>query len=446
MPPRSLFAVHFPCRWIIVCCVVVAACGCGRKIVEVEEISLESSGVEIRDVSHAHLADQWPMWRGPSENGVAPLQEPTTEWDAATNIRWMTDIPGRGHSSPVVVGDLVILTTAIDDQQKQIVLGYDRATGQQRFATTVHEGGFPDAREVHRKASNANNTVACDGTRIYSVFFNSGRIIATTLDMAGKIAWQKELGPFRSRFGFAPSPVLYKSLVIYAADNVGGGYIVALDAETGQVAWRVARPAINSHSSPLIARVGGRDQLLIPGCNQVVSYDPQTGKQLWSAAETSETTCGTMVALDDMVFAAGGYPNAQTVALSADGRKVWENRTKVYEPSLLAVDGHLYAVADNGIAYCWSARDGTERWKKRLGGGFSSSPVYCNGRIYVSNLAGRHFVFAANPERFESIATNTLGDDCYASPAIVDGHIFTRIGFSTGTQRQERLVCIADAE
>ncbi|GIW99236.1 MAG: serine/threonine protein kinase [Pirellulaceae bacterium] len=430
---------------LVLSLVLAATAGCTRRTF-VDEVSVEASGVTVKDVSHDHLRDQWPMWRGPTNDGIAPEgQDPPTHWSTSENVRWVADVPGRGHASPVVVSDRVILATAIEPLEQQLVVAYARDTGDLVFQTLIHEGNFPRRNEVHQKASHANSTVACDGSRIYATFFHAGSITTTALDMEGNIVWRQDLGPFISKFGYAPSPLLYQSLVIVAADHSGGGFLVALDSETGRVAWRVARPPGASCSSPMIARIDGQDRIFLCGCDQVVAYDPHTGRRVWSANETTETTCGTMVAWNGMVYASGGYPRSQTVALSHDGVKLWDNRIKVYEPSLLVTDGHVYAISDNGIAYCWSATDGRERWKHRLGGNFSASPVLCNDKIFVSNLSGKHFVLAANPEEFQEIAVNSLGDDCYASPAIVGGDIFLRLGMGIGEQRREKLVCLRRA-
>jgi outer membrane protein assembly factor BamB len=421
-------------------------CGGGRgpgKLNSIDEVSVASSGVELREVeSQLSPSRDWPGWRGPSGNGIAAAASAPIRWSDSEGVRWSTSVPGRGHGSPIVVGDRILLATAIDSQAQQLVLAYDRKSGQELWQRIVHEGNFPDRKEVHTKGTNANSTLASNGKLAFISFFNNHGVIATALDLDGKIAWQTELGPFSSKFGYAPSPLLYKSLVIFAVDSWGGGYLVGVDAESGQVAWRVARPAKNSHSSPLIANVGGRDQLLISGCDQVCSYDPATGKQLWSTAGTSETTCGTMVVSKDHVFASGGYPDKQTICLTAEGKKVWDNRVNVYEPSLLAVDDLLFGVTDSGIAYCWSATDGRERWKARLGGNFSASPTYCNGNIYVSDLSGKTYVFAANGDSYQQVSLNRLGNDSYASPAITEGEIFLRVGFGSGGERQEKLIAI----
>jgi len=433
---------------IILVGILSLATGCGRgrgpgKVNRIDEVSLASSGVELREVvSPLSPTRDWPGWRGPSGNGIAAANSAPVRWSDSEGVRWSANVPGRGHGSPIVVGDRVLLATAIDGQAQQLVLAYDRESGQELWQRIVHEGNFPDRAEVHTKGTNANSTLASDGKLAFISFFNNARVTATALDMDGHIVWQTELGPFSSKFGYAPSPLLYKSLVIFAVDNWGGGYLVGVDAGSGQIAWRVGRPAKNSHSSPLIATVGGRDQLLIAGCDQVCSYDPATGKQLWSAAGTSETTCGTMVVSNDLVFASGGYPDKQTICLTADGKKVWDNRVNVYEPSLLAVDDLLFGVTDSGIAYCWSAPDGRERWKERLGGNFSASPTYCNGNVYVSDLSGKTYVFAANGERYQPVSLNRVGNDNYASPAIVEGEIFLRVGFGSGNERQEKLLAI----
>ncbi len=416
----------------------------GRGTSSVEEVTIAESGVSIQEGNLASLESQWATWRGPHGNGIATSDTAPVAWSESEGIAWQVDVPGRGHGSPIVVDDLVLLATARDTEQQQSIVAFDRQSGAQAWETIVHEGNFPSSSELHNKGTNANGTLASNGQLVFGGFFNDGKVWATALQLDGTTAWQTDLGEFVSIFGFAPSPVLYKSLVIYAVDHSGGGHITAVDSETGKVAWRIRRPAVNSHSSPYIARIAGEDQLLICGCNLVASYDPATGQENWSTTATSETTCGTMVAQDDLVFAAGGYPDRQTICLDASGNKVWENRTKVYEPSLLAVPSGLFAVSDDGIAYCWDPKSGDERWKKRLGGNFSSSPVYCGGNIYASDLGGRTYVFQADANGFRQVSENRLGNDSYASPAIVQGQIFMRVGFGQGRDRKEKLVCIAD--
>ena len=280
--------------------------------------------------------------------------------------------------------------------EQQSVLCLNRDDGLLRWISAVHEGGFPSPGENHKKGTNANGTLACDGERLFVVMFNSGAITASALDLDGNLIWQREIGKFVSRFGYAPSPILYKSTIIVAADNEGGGYLAAIDRQSGEIVWRVARGNVASYSSPVVANVGGREQLLISGGDRVASYDPISGEDQWSTACTTESTCGTIVTTNDKIFAAGGYPRSQTVCLSADGEELWSNKTKVYEPSLLVAGNHLYAFTDQGIGHCWSIDTGEELWKKRLGGNISASPILSGDRIYVPNLDGVTTVIRAS--------------------------------------------------
>lgn len=426
------------------CILVFGFVGCHRAT-PVSEISVASSGVSIQEVERSvDLLAAWPGWRGPLGNGVAVPQAVPAIWSESEGIGWEAEVPGRGHGSPTVVGDLVLLASADEERQSQMLLAYDRTTGDKVWEKSIHQGGFPGSGEVHSKASHANSTVACDGERAYIAFLNQDKITATALDLNGDIVWQVELGEFRSRFGYSPSPILYKSFVIFTAEHMGGGYIAALDSESGKIAWRVARPSENSHSSPVIAELEGYAgaQLLICGCHAVTSYDPASGNENWKCAYDPETTCGTIVTAGGKIFASGGYPKRQTICVSSSGDKLWDNDTKIYEPSMVVSGDALYAVSDNGIAYCWSVHDGEELWKKRLGGNFSSSPTLCGNILFVSDLSGKTYVFKASQESYQEIAVNRLGSDCYASPAIVDGQIFMRVGTGAGPQRREKLVCI----
>lgn len=431
-------------RLLVLC---VAFCfssvGC-QKSQAVSPIDISQSGMAITPVEHALADVDWPSWRGRDHTGIAQDQTIPTEWNATLNIRWQSPIPGRGHSSPIVISQAVYLASANDAEESQNVFAYDRNNGKVLWSQTVHQGGFPPAKQVHKKGTNANGTLASDGRNLYVVFFNAGNIIASALDLDGTLVWQREVGGFTSKFGYAPSPILYGSSVIVAADNWGVGFIAALDAKTGKIIWRIIRGDTSSYSSPTIAHVGGRDQLLISGCGAVTSYDPVTGKEYWRTPCIAEATCGTVVTDGTRIYASGGYPETETVCLSSKGEKIWSDSTKIYEPSMLVSEGSLFAASDNGIAYCWNAETGDVCWRKRLGGNFSASPVLCKGLLYVPNLSGETFVFEATPDAYNPVAQNRIGDDCYASPAISDGEVFLRVGTGSGENRQESLVCISE--
>ncbi|TWU55636.1 outer membrane protein assembly factor BamB family protein [Rubripirellula reticaptiva] len=427
----------------LACILGLATIGCS-KTTPVKEISIEQSGIAVEDISPSEVDLAWPQWRG-GTGGLADESSVPTTWTDQTNVRWKADVPGRGHSSPIVVGDLIVLGSATEEPPQQLVVAYDRASGQEKWRTVIHSEGFPSKRSVHQKATQANSTLASDGTHFVTAHLNGDHIWVTALGSGGELLWQTDIGAFSSKFGYAPSPVIYKSLVIVAADNQGGGYLVGLDIRTGDIGWRRSRGAVSSYSSPALVTLDGSDQLVITGLEKMASYNPATGDLIWETECISEATCGTVVSDGTHVFASGGYPDSETVCIDATGNRVWENRTKVYEPSLITDGENLFGITDGGVAYCWDAANGTEHWKKRLGGNFSSSPVICFGNIYVSDLSGNAFVFKASKDSYELVSKNKLGNDCYASPAIAGDAIFYRVGIGSGEERVEKLYCIAAA-
>ena len=441
--PKNLLRNHMPLQWTFLLTIgLLFFSGCSGS--RVSEVSVEASGVEIRGETPKFNEIDWPGWRGGTNDGMVPFgQKLITNWSETENVLWSIDIPGRGNSSPIIVGETVYLATAEDDKEEQWVLAYDAKTGEEKWSTMVRQGGFPTTRQMHPKSTHANGTVACDGENLFVAFLGNNVITAYALDLEGKKVWEKEVGDFSSKFGYAPSLQIYRSAVLVSADHLGGGYLAALDRETGQIAWRIPRPAKSSYSTARVVTVAGEDQLVISGCGTVSSYDPMTGLQKWTTDGTANATCGTVVANKMHIFASGGFPESQTVCITADGSRdvVWSRRVKVYEPSLLLKDDLLFGITDKGIAYCWSASDGKELWKTRLQGTFSASPIHCNENIYVPNNDGVTFVFKAVGESYQQIAANPLGDEAYASLAVSQSKIFARV-VDTSEGRHEKLYCL----
>jgi len=385
----------------------------------------------------------WPWWRGPTRDGIAASdQTPPVRWSETENVLWTTLVPGRGHGSPSVLGDRVFLATADEEREIQSVLCYDRATGEQRWKTEVHQGGL--AKKVNEKASQASCTVATDGERLFVNFFNHNAVFATALSLDGEQLWQTKITDFVMHQGYGPSPAVYGPLVLVAADNKGGGVVAALDRRTGQIVWRHARPEAPNYASPIILRVAGREQLLFTGCDLVCSLDPRSGAKFWEIAGAT-TECVTSTVTDgELIFTSGGYPRNHMSAVRADGsgQIVWENNERVYVPSMLVRDGYLYTVADAGVATCWVAATGKQLWQGRLGGTFSSSPVLVGDLVYVTNEAGLTFLFKATPGRFELVGKNQLGQEVFATPAICGSRIYMRVAQHRDGRRQELLYCL----
>lgn len=401
---------------------------------------------EIR-VAEQLSAGDWPWWRGPSRDGQAGSANLPTHFSATEHVHWKARVPGRGHSSPIVVAGKVVLTTAEEATATQLVLAYDLASGELLWQTAASQGGFPTNN--HPKNTEASSTPACDGERLFATFFHHQQIELVTLDLQGEVVWRKTAGPFYPKmfeYGYAPSPLLYGSSVIVAAEHDhAGSFIAAFDRDTGQELWRTERPASISFSTPVVAHVAGRDQLLISGQEKVCSYDPDNGKLLWEVAGTTHATCGTMVWDEEVVYASGGFPKAETLAVRADGsgEVIWRNNQKCYEQSMIVIDGCVYALTDKGVLYCWRASDGQELWRERLEGPVSASPIVAGGLLYWANEGGTFYVIRPNPAKFELVAANRLGSEAFASPAVSGDRLLIRVAEGSAENRQEMLYCIS---
>lgn len=389
--------------------------------------------------------NDWPWWRGVSKTGVVEGQDIPVEWGPEKNVIWKAKVPGRGHASPTVVGDRIYLATADEKAETQSVLAYDQTTGDQVWQKQLHSEGLTGKDGMHAKSSHASSTIACDGERLFAIFLNNDQLHATALDLEGEVVWQETIGDFSPKFGYAPSPILYESLVIFAADNWGGGYISAHNRLTGELIWRIKRPAVSTYSTPVIVEQEERELMVISGCEMVVAYDPQTGEELWSTPGTAEATVGTTIWEDNKIVASGGYPDKDTICLNAEtGEALWHVKDHLYVPSMVVKDGYIYAVTDKGIGFCWSLNDGQEQWKARIGGNFSASPVIVGDKILTTDERGTTVVFEANPQEYVEISKNKLGDSAFASPTVVGDRIYLRTMFLGG--KQEMLYCLGKTE
>lgn len=399
--------------------------------------------------SSTTFAADWLSWRGPSANNYAAAGEQVpVNWGPSKNVVWQTPVPGRGHATPIFVGNRIYLATADESDGTQAVVAFDRSSGKMLETIPIHKGSLPP--KIHPKNTHASPTVACDGSQLYVVFNNANAVWASALTLNGKLVWQKRVAGFtpkKYQFGYGPSPILYKGQLIVTSEYDGpDSGIYALNTGTGEQVWKAARPKLISFSTPVVAKVAGKDQLLISGCFLIAAYDPTTGNQLWQTKGTTQATCGTMVWSGDLVFASGGYPDAGTFAVKADGsgQVAWQNRIKCYEQSMLAHNGYIYGLADSGVAYCWKASDGEEMWKARLKGPVSASPLLVGDKIYVSNELGTTYVLKASPDRFELIAENRLGNSSFASPVVIDNRLYLRHASGDGASRRESLYCIGE--
>lgn len=405
------------------------------------------------------MAENWPGWRGPSGDGISAEKNLPTRWSKTENIVWRKPIAGEGHSSPVVWGDRVFLTTSLTEENERRLLCLNRLDGKTVWERVVLKSA-PET--IHRLNSRASGTPATDGKHIYVTFMlakgdmviapnvgsermiTPGRIVVAAYDFAGNEKWRTEAGDFVSAHGFNSCPVLFEDLVIINGDHDGDAYIVALDRKTGKARWRTPREnKTRSYVTPIIRKIGDRTQMILSGSLSVASYDPRTGKRHWILDGPTEQFVASMVYNGEYVFVTGGYPEKHILAIDPKGTDnvtkthvAWRtNRGAAYVPSPILASEYLLVVADSGIATCFHAKSGDVLWQERLGRGQSASPVVADGIVYFFSKRGVATLVRPGDE-FEVVAKNSLDEDISSSPAISQGQIFVRT--------HEALYCIGE--
>lgn len=383
----------------------------------------------------------WPQWRGPRTDGISHEKGFPTRWTATENVAWKTPIPGKGHSSPIIWGNTVFLTTCTDngnktDAQDRVLLAYDRSTGKLLWEKVVLSSKM---EPIHKLNSFASATPATDGERVYVTFFDNPKVVVAAYDFKGNEVWRESPGEFESRHGFCSPPVLYKDMVIVNCDQDAFGkkkpaYIVALDRKTGKEKYRIDRPnRIRSYCPPLITEAGGKMQMVLTGCLTVASYDPDTGKQHWLINGPTEQFVASMIYHKDMFFLTAGFPTYHVMGIKPDGtgnvtktHVAWhEEKGAGYVPSPVAYSDHIFLVHDDGRASCREALTGKLEWLERLGKHHSASPVQAEGRLYYVDDDGMTWVVKGD-RKFEILEKNPIGEQVFASPALSKGQIFIR--------------------
>ena len=394
-------------------------------------------------------AENWPGWRGPSGDGVSTGKGIPTKWSSTENIAWRIAVPGEGHSSPIVWGDKVFLTSSLTEKNKRILLCIDRLSGQTVWQRDVVQS---PPETIHRLNSRASGTPATDGKQVYVTFMRAegdkviapnvgserlitpGKIIVAAYDLDGNEKWKTNVGDFVSAHGFNTCPVLFEDSVILNGDHDGDAYLVALDRQSGRQRWRTRREnKTRSYVTPIIREIDGITQMILSGSLCIASYDPRNGKRHWIVDGPTEQFVASMVYDGKYVFATGGYPERHTLAIRPGGKGnvtdthiAWRTtRGAAYVPSPIISGRYLLMVADSGIASCFEARTGKRHWMERLPGGHSPSPVSADGLVYFVSDRGVTTVIRPS-ETFAVIAKNELGEPVSASPAISQGQIFLR--------------------
>ena len=436
----------------LLCCAITAP---PLTAVEPESSSLAAA---------AGASGSWPQWRGPGGSGIASGGTIPMNWQGPDRVLWKTEIEGRGHSSPVVWGDRVFLTTAIagepsagaeapkhrvggreflhpDSMGANLrhtfkVLAIDRDSGEVAWSETAYEGRVYDNR--HKAGSYASPTVATDGHRIYAYFGSQG---VYAYDFAGELVWSRDIGNIRSAgLGVGTSPVLYDGVLVLQVDEDEGelSFILGLDAESGEQLWKVARAVQASYTTPILVEdKGGRTQLITSGNEFVIAYDPATGAEIWRAEGLDSHAIHIPLGAEGLVVVTTGYPKKLTKAFDLLGEEDLARRRTArwmytkgtgYVASNLLYDGLLYLTNDGGVITCLDAATGEivyEGGRAATGGPYMASLVAADDKILMINRAGDATFFKAGREH-EILGTASIDEPVYATPALVDGRIYIR--------------------
>lgn len=414
-------------------------------------------------------ADHWPSFRGPNGRGIGE-GSPPIEWDVESGeqVKWKTSIPGQGHSSPILWGDRVFVTTAIsaDKSSPEFKTGWLNGTGDsavdngpwtwkvmclnkkdgrlvwQRDAYT----GIPKSKR-HIKATYANSTPATDGAHVVAFFGSEGLYC---YDVEGDLLWKKDLGPLKSgpynaedlEWGSANSPIIHDGQVILQCDAMNTAFWASFDVKTGRELRRVKRVDITTWSTPSIAESGGRTQVVCNGYKEMAGYDLKTGERLWTLHGGGDCPVPTPQVVGDMIYLTNGHGRSPIYAIRANARGeltptdevalpeglAWcQPKNGSYMPTPLVLGKNLYVASDNGILAAFDAESGKQLYRERIKGAgqFSASIVAADDRLYFVNEVGDVFVFQAG-DSFKLLASNAMNEICLATPAIVDGRIFIR--------------------
>lgn len=410
----------------------------------------------VSTTTAGHAAD-WPRFRGPNGTGAADDKNIPVKW-IDKDVLWKTELPGKGHSSPIVSKGKVFLQSSSADNKQRFLVCVDAKSGKIDWSKDVAAG----PARTHMKNTVSSCTPAADGERVYAIFWEGqdptrpekkggkggplsiGNLVLIAFDYAGNQKWKQELGSFESQHGPGMSPVVVGDKVIVNKDQDGAAELLAFDAKSGKPAWNKKRDHERAcYATPfLLEKTDAGPELVVASTGGVTGYDPKDGSEIWHFVWKFDRmrlrTVGSPIYHQGLIFAisgdGGGDRNMIALKPGTKGEVpashvAWKKtRETPYVPTPLAKDGMIFWITDKeGVAYCADAKSGSVIWNERLGGGaeFSSSPVMIDGKIYAINEKGTVFVYPAAKE-FELLAKNELNETVYATPAVAEGRLYVR--------------------
>lgn len=419
---------------------------------------LSSQGIALQAQNKSVYTNNWPEWRGLYNTGSTSEGNVPVEFSETKNVKWKVEIPGKGHATPIVWGNQIIIQTAVATDKKGktedasapaspmspnqtdlihqfTVISVDKASGKINWQSVVKEE-MPIER-THELSSWASNSPVTDGENIFAFFGSRGLYC---LDMKGNILWERDFGQMDivASFGEGSSPAVYKDKVFVQWDHQGKSFLYALDKKTGKDAWVAERDEITSWATPLMVEVNGKAQLITSATNKVRSYDAETGTIIWECTGMTRNVIPNPMYADGILYLMSGFRGNAVKAIdlakatgdiTGSGAIMWEyNQDASYTPSPVLMDGKLYFLkANNGILTCLNAKDGKVLYSNQKVEGIStifSSPTGVKDRIYMAATGVVDVIKAGN--EYSLLAKNTLDDTFHASPVIIGNDLFLR--------------------
>ncbi len=407
---------------------------------------------------NASFKSNWPSWRGPYNTGAVTGGNTPVEFSETKNLKWKTEIPGKGHATPIIWGNQIIVQTAVATDKKAEktdaaapaspmsptqtdlihqfkVISVDKASGKINWQTVVKEE-TPQER-THELGSWASNSPVTDGENIYAFFGSRGLYC---LDLKGNVKWDRDFGQMEivASFGEGSSPAVYKDKVYVQWDHQQKSFLYALDKKTGKEAWTAEREEITSWATPLIVEVNGKAQLITCATNKVRSYDAETGTIIWECTGLTRNIITNPMYADGILYIMSGFRGNALKAIDLAKAKdningtpaiLWEyNQDTPYTPSPVLMDGKLYFLkGNNGVMTCLDAKDGKVLYSNQKLDGINnifSSPTGNRDKLYIAGTNVVNVVKAGG--EFSILAKNSLEDTFHASPVIIGDQLFLR--------------------
>ena len=381
-------------------------------------------------------AQDWTRFRGPNGTGISEARTIPTQW-SKSDFNWKAELPSQGHSSPVIWGDKIFLTSERAGEPGTVIYAMSTDGGRMLWQ---HEFEFGSFRK-HKYNSFASSTPTVDKDRVYVMWMTPEEFNVTAFTHSGEKVWQQGFGSYSSQHGLGSSPILFDGKLIIPNEQLGDSFILALDPATGKTLWKCPRTISNqtAYSTPVIYTPASGKPMLIANsrAHGIAGIDPSTGKALWDYPDAfNKRSCSSPVIAGDVILGTCGSggggryivavkPGDSTGAKASLAWKFTRNSQSPYVPTSIYRDGYIYIINDDGFGTCLEAKSGKEIWSERLNARFFGSPVWVDGRLFAGSTTGEVVVLAASPE-FKELARNDLGENIQSTPAISDGVMYVR--------------------